>query len=81
MGEPDVALFQEGAEKSLFERVHTMRQRLRAAGVPFTMTPSHIVPIPIGEAERCKRICRRLLVEFGHYATPINFLLSYTYKF
>ncbi|WP_338333100.1 5-aminolevulinate synthase [Acetobacter sp. LMG 32666] len=59
--------------ESLFERVHTMRQRLRAAGVPFTMTPSHIVPIPIGDAERCKRICRRLLVEFGHYATPINY--------
>ncbi len=59
--------------ESIFERVNTFRHRLRAAGVPFTMTPSHIVPIPIGDAERCKRICRRLLTEYGHYATPINY--------
>ena len=59
--------------EALFERVATFRQRLRAAGVPFTMTDSHIVPIPVGDAERCKRISRRLLNEFGHYATPINY--------
>ncbi|MBO1324534.1 5-aminolevulinate synthase [Acetobacter sp. TBRC 12305] len=59
--------------EALFERVNTFRQRLRAAGVPFTMTPSHIVPIPVGDAECCKRISRRLLNEFGQYATPINY--------
>jgi 5-aminolevulinate synthase len=59
--------------EALFERVDMFRHKLRAAGVPFTMTPSHIVPIPVGDAERCKRISRRLLNEFGHYATPINY--------
>lgn len=59
--------------EALFERVATFQQRLRAAGIPFTLTPSHIIPIPIGEAERCKRISHRLLHEFGHYATPINY--------
>ncbi|MFT8675606.1 MAG: 5-aminolevulinate synthase [Acetobacter sp.] len=64
---------QNWRREALFERVNTFRQRLRAAGVPFTMTPSHIVPIPVGDAECCKRISRRLLNEFGHYATPINY--------
>lgn len=59
--------------EALFERVDMFRHKLRVAGVPFTMTPSHIVPIPVGDAERCKRISRRLLNEFGHYATPINY--------
>jgi len=57
----------------LFERVATLRAKLSAAGVPFMHTPSHIVPIPVGEAERCTRISRRLLEEFGLYATPINY--------
>ncbi|MBO7350751.1 MAG: 5-aminolevulinate synthase [Acetobacter sp.] len=59
--------------EALFERVATFQQRLRGAGIPFTLTPSHIIPIPIGEAETCKRISHRLLEEFGHYATPINY--------
>lgn len=59
--------------EKMFERVNTFRQRLRAAGIPFTMTPSHIVPVPIGDAETCKRISRRLLTEYGQYATPINY--------
>ncbi|MBS1004573.1 5-aminolevulinate synthase [Acetobacter thailandicus] len=58
---------------AIFERVHAFRQRLRAAGIPFTMTPSHIIPVPVGDAERCKRISARLLREFGHYATPVNY--------
>jgi 5-aminolevulinate synthase len=59
--------------EKMFERVNTFRHRLRAAGIPFTMTPSHIVPVPVGDAEVCKRISRRLLTEYGQYATPINY--------
>ncbi|GBQ70576.1 5-aminolevulinate synthase [Ameyamaea chiangmaiensis NBRC 103196] len=57
----------------LFERVATFRAKLDAAGVPFMDTPSHIVPIPVGNAERCMRISRRLLDEYRLYATPINY--------
>ncbi|NVN13419.1 aminotransferase class I/II-fold pyridoxal phosphate-dependent enzyme, partial [Nguyenibacter vanlangensis] len=57
----------------LFARVAAFRGRLRAAGVPFMETPSHIVPIPVGDADRCTEISRRLLSEYGLYATPINY--------
>ncbi|WP_408744149.1 5-aminolevulinate synthase [Acetobacter estunensis] len=64
---------QNWRREKMFERVNTFRAKLRAAGVPFTMTPSHIVPVPVGDAERCKIISRRLLNEYGLYATPINY--------
>ena len=59
--------------EALFERVATFQHKLRGAGIPFILTPSHIIPIPIRGAEVCKRVSRRLLEEFGHYATPINY--------
>ena len=34
---------------------------------------SHIVPLLIGDAKRCREVSRRLLEEFGMYATPINY--------
>jgi 5-aminolevulinate synthase len=64
---------QNWRREALFERVDTFRNRLRSANIPFIMTPSHIVPIPIGDAEICSRISKRLLNEFGIYATPINY--------
>lgn len=64
---------QNWRREKMFERVDTFRQKLRAAGVPFTLTPSHIVPVPVGDAGRCTKISRRLLNEFGLYATPINY--------
>ncbi|GBQ22283.1 5-aminolevulinate synthase [Acetobacter estunensis NRIC 0472] len=64
---------QNWRREKMFERVNTFRAKMRAAGVPFTMTPSHIVPVPVGDAERCKIISRRLLNEYGLYATPINY--------
>nr|WP_255673948.1 5-aminolevulinate synthase [Komagataeibacter sp. FNDCF1] len=57
----------------MFERVNTFRDKLRQAGLPFTMTPSHIVPIPVGNAERCRELSDRLLDDYGIYATPINY--------
>ncbi|WP_025814267.1 aminotransferase class I/II-fold pyridoxal phosphate-dependent enzyme, partial [Komagataeibacter kakiaceti] len=57
----------------MFERVNTFREKLRRANVPFTMTPSHIVPIPVGDAKRCRELSDRLLSDYGIYATPINY--------
>lgn len=59
--------------EKMFERVATFRAKLAAAGIPFMSTPSHIVPIPVGDADRCNEISRRLLADFGLYATPINY--------
>jgi 5-aminolevulinate synthase len=57
----------------LFERAETLKQRFDAAGLPRIVSASHIVPLHIGEANLCKDISRRLLDEFGMYATPINY--------
>ncbi|PYD81199.1 5-aminolevulinate synthase [Komagataeibacter sucrofermentans] len=57
----------------IFERVDTFRAKLRAAGIPFSMTPSHIVPIPVGDARRCRELSDRLLNDYGMYTTPINY--------
>ena len=57
----------------LFERAETLKRRLRVAGLPVLPSPSHIVPLHIGDAALCSAVSRRLLEEFGMYATPINY--------
>jgi 5-aminolevulinate synthase len=47
----------------LHERVSEVKQRLAEAGVPTLPSASHIVPIPVGDATRCREISRRLLAE------------------
>lgn len=64
---------QNWRREKLFERVHTFQKKLRDAGIPFLQTASHIVPVMIGDAERCKEVSRRLLEEYSLYATPINY--------
>lgn len=56
-----------------FERAETLKRRLDAAGLPRMPSASHIVPLLIGDAARCREVSRRLLEEFGVYATPINY--------
>ena len=57
----------------LIERAATLQRRLGAAGLPVLPSASHIVPLHIGDAARCSAVSRRLLDEFGMYATPINY--------
>lgn len=64
---------QNWRRKKLFERVHSFQKKLKEAGIPYLQTESHIVPVMIGDAERCKEISKRLLEEFSLYATPINY--------
>ena len=58
---------------ALFERAETLKRRLDLAGLPRLDSRSHIVPVHVGDAARCKEISRRLLDEFAIYATPINY--------
>jgi 5-aminolevulinate synthase len=58
---------------ALFERAETLKHRLRAAGLPVLPSTSHIVPLHVGDAALCTAVSRRLLDEFGMYATPINY--------
>jgi 5-aminolevulinate synthase len=57
----------------LFERAEALKARFDAAGLPRIDSVSHIVPLHIGEAALCTDVSRRLLNEFGMYATPINY--------
>jgi 5-aminolevulinate synthase len=58
---------------SLFERAETLKHRLDAARLPRFDSPSHIVPVQVGDAALCSEISRRLLDEFSIYVTAINY--------
>jgi 5-aminolevulinate synthase len=58
---------------SLFERADALKRHFDAAGLPRIASASHIVPLHVGDAARCKEASRRLLHEFGTYVTPINY--------
>ena len=55
------------------DRVARLRQKLDAADIPHLNNPSHIVPVMVGDAVRCKQIGDVLLEEFGIYVQPINY--------
>ncbi len=55
------------------QRVAQVRARLDAAGVPHMPNPSHIVPVMVGDAAKCKWISDLLLDNYGIYVQPINY--------
>jgi 5-aminolevulinate synthase len=55
------------------ERAATLKQKLGAAGLPLGTSPSHIIPVFIGDPVRCKVVSDRLLNRYGIYIQPINY--------
>jgi 5-aminolevulinate synthase len=55
------------------ERVATVKHRLSAAGLPVMPSQSHIVPVLIGDATRCKAVSDALLERHRIYVQPINY--------
>jgi len=46
---------------------------LDARGIPHMPNPSHIVPVMVGDAAKCKWISDLLLDNYGIYVQPINY--------
>ena len=55
------------------DRVAKLRRKLDAAGVPYKANDSHIVPVMVGDAKKCKWISDILLEQHGIYIQPINY--------
>jgi 5-aminolevulinate synthase len=55
------------------ERVAQVRRRLDAIGIPTIDNPSHIIPVMVGDAHKCKMISDWLLENHGIYVQPINY--------
>jgi 5-aminolevulinate synthase len=55
------------------QRAATLKRRLAEAGLPVLRSPSHIVPVIVGDAELCKAACDALLHRHRLYVQPINY--------
>mmetsp|Transcript_6779 Transcript_6779/g.12527 ORF Transcript_6779/g.12527 Transcript_6779/m.12527 type:complete len:546 (-) Transcript_6779:90-1727(-) len=66
-------------KESKTERVamHTnakvLQARLRDMGFPMLPTVSHVTPVLVGDATKCKQVTDKLLHEYGIYVQPINY--------
>jgi 5-aminolevulinate synthase len=55
------------------EYARVVKTRLSAAGLPVMNSPSHIVPVLVGNVAQAMEICDRLLAEHGVYIQAINY--------
>ena len=55
------------------ERAQMLKDALAAAGIAHRPTNTHIVPIQVGDAVKCKQIADTLLKKHGMYVQPINY--------
>jgi len=58
---------------ALHQKVGLLRDALKAVGLPVMDGPSHIVPVVVGDARKCKLVSDYLLSQHGLYIQPINY--------
>ena len=65
----------EGARLRARQRamVALAKEQLAAAGIPMLETPTHIIPVMVGDPKACKALSDRLLDRHGIYVQPINY--------
>ena len=62
------------AERDLHKnRVDVVRRKLDMLGIPHLPNPSHIIPVMVGDAHKCKFISDWLMDNHGIYVQPINY--------
>jgi 5-aminolevulinate synthase len=55
------------------ERAARTKAVLASARLPVMKSPTHVIPVFVGDPERCKRASDLLLAEHGIYIQPINY--------
>ena len=65
----------QSTEERTLQQKHAalLKRELSRLGLPVTLSPSHVVPVIVGDPVLCKRLTDRLLAEFQIYVQPINY--------
>ena len=67
-------LKRSGAERERHQHMaRLVKHALKAAGLPVMDNPSHIVPVIVGDAEKCRAASALLLERHAIYIQPINY--------
>jgi 5-aminolevulinate synthase len=71
----EISCSDEGRQLRAKHQLHAniVKKELVDAGLPVYNTPSHIVPILVGDSKLAYRICDILLNEYGIYIQAINY--------
>jgi 5-aminolevulinate synthase len=59
--------------KAMHYKAAQLKSQLRAAGLPVMGSPSHVVPVMVGDAVLCRTVTDALLRDHAIYVQPINY--------
>lgn len=59
--------------RALHENAAVLKGMLQHAGIPMINSPSHVVPVMVGDAAKCKSIADALMADHDIYVQPVNF--------